>query len=311
MTNSTPGASGTFAFTPTVDGLYRFYTRAEDRAGNREAEPAVSDASTTVDRAAPTAFDMGTPANSFGYVRGIVTMALTTTPTDVDSGVASVRYQYAPTNTTTWTDACVATAAPWSCTWSTTSVVQRGYDLRATATDRAGNVRIAANAPRSAIVDNTRPVAQAVATANRQGGLAGRPEAGDSMTFTFSERVAPASVLAGWAGAATAVQLRIVNGSGGIDIAEVWNAAGTARLAVTNPVSLGGDYVTGAGATFNATMTQSNAAIGVTLGTFVTGTLRAGQVSGGTIIWTPDARVTDLAGNLVTATTASRAGPAF
>jgi chitinase len=310
-TNAAPGASGSFTFVPTIDGLYRFYTVAVDRAGNREAAPGIADASTTLDRAAPTAFQLQSPANSAGYVRATATMALTTAPTDADSGVASVRYQFAPTGTTTWTDACSATAAPWSCNWNTTVVVERSYSVRALATDRAGNTTVASNAPLTVIVDNTRPVAQAIAATNRTGGTAGRPEAGDSVTFTFSERVAPASVLTGWSGASTVVQLRFINGGGGIDRAEVWRADGTARLAVANPLTLNGDYVTGSGATFNATMVQSNATVVVTLGTLGTGSLRSGSVTGGTIVWTPGATLTDLAGNLVTTATPSRTGTAF
>jgi hypothetical protein len=83
------------------------------------------------------------------------------------------------------------------------------------------------------------------------------------------------------------------------------------RLAVANPLTLNGDYVTGSGATFNATMVQSNATVVVTLGTLGTGSLRSGSVTGGTIVWTPGATLTDLAGNLVTTATPSRTGTAF
>jgi hypothetical protein len=44
-----------------------------------------------------------------------------------------------------------------------------------------------------------------VQSANVAGGTAGKLEAGDTLTYTFSEPMLPASVLGGWAGAATPV----------------------------------------------------------------------------------------------------------
>src|SRR5439155_306701 len=53
-TDNTPGASGSFTYTATVDGSYDFYTRAFDKAGNYEAAPASADSSTLVDTRFPT-----------------------------------------------------------------------------------------------------------------------------------------------------------------------------------------------------------------------------------------------------------------
>src|SRR5207253_2620147 len=53
-TDASPGATGSFSFTATVDGSYDFYTRAVDKAGNYEAAPASADTSTLVDTQAPT-----------------------------------------------------------------------------------------------------------------------------------------------------------------------------------------------------------------------------------------------------------------
>ena len=59
------------------------------------------------------------------------------------------------------------------------------------------------------VVDNTAPTASTVQTANKAGGIAGRPEIGDTITFTFSEPIDPKSVLSGWTGAATSAVVRI------------------------------------------------------------------------------------------------------
>src|SRR5439155_1408230 len=52
-TDTSPGASGSFNYTATVDGSYDFYTRAIDKAGNYEAAPASADTTTLVDTQAP------------------------------------------------------------------------------------------------------------------------------------------------------------------------------------------------------------------------------------------------------------------
>jgi hypothetical protein len=101
-----------------------------------------------VDNTAPTVSVTG-PGSTLS---GVVTLA--TTATDADSGLASVRVQYAPTGTSTWTDVCTATASPWSCRWNTTTVAGGRYDLRATAVDNAGNSTTSALV-RGVTVDNT------------------------------------------------------------------------------------------------------------------------------------------------------------
>src|SRR5207237_9160973 len=53
-TDSTPGASGSFAYTASVDGSYDFYTRATDKAGNLEAAPAGPESTTLADTRART-----------------------------------------------------------------------------------------------------------------------------------------------------------------------------------------------------------------------------------------------------------------
>ena len=48
-----PVQDGTFTYTGTAQGAYRFHTIAVDRAGNREAAPASADVTTTLDTDAP------------------------------------------------------------------------------------------------------------------------------------------------------------------------------------------------------------------------------------------------------------------
>src|SRR5205814_7912826 len=81
-------------------------------------------------------------------VRGVV--ALTSNATDSGSGVATVTYQYSAANQNDWH----ATSA----LWNTTALADGLYDLRATATDNAGN-STTSTAVTNVRVDNTAPTA--------------------------------------------------------------------------------------------------------------------------------------------------------
>jgi hypothetical protein len=315
-TNTSGNGSGSFAYTVgSGDGAYAFYTVAVDRAGNREAAPAGADASTTVDTAAPSAFQMTDPGQ---YLRGSVALSPSGAPTDAGSGLASVAYQYRLNGSSAaWSPSCTATATTWSCNWNTATAAtpDGSYDLRAVATDRAGNTTVASNTPLSArVIDNAKPAAKSIASANVTGGVAGKAQPGDSLTFTYSETMSPGSILPGWNGTSTAVQVRITNGGlllGNSDTLTVWRSGGSARLALADPLALGGNYVPLlSNAVFNATMVQTGSSIKVTLGTLASGSV-SGPVTGGTLSWTPDANATDLANNRVTTTSVSARGPAF
>ena len=64
----------------------------------------------------------------------------------------------------------------------------------------------------SVTVDNTAPTATGLATGNAGGGNHGLAEAGDTITFTFSEQIDPHSIQAGWTGAATNVTVEFQDG---------------------------------------------------------------------------------------------------
>ncbi len=169
--------------------------------------------------------------------------------------------------------------------WDVTSIVQAhqsgantGFVVRDSIED-GGNLintyqsRENTNKPRILFAYGTDTVPYATDLQAVNGGtIAGRPDAGDTITYTYSEAIDPASVLAGWSGASTAVTLRITD-NGGSDLAvAVWNAANTAQLPL-GTFDLLGDYV-GANATFNATMVRTGTTIVVTLGTLTGGTVK-------------------------------------
>ncbi|HEY3491864.1 MAG TPA: hypothetical protein VGK43_02860 [Solirubrobacterales bacterium] len=182
------------------------------------------------------------------------------------------------------------------------------YSYSLTGKDLANNSRTQSGY--TVVVDNTAPTAADIQTANKTGGTAGRPELGDTVTFTFSEPIDPTSILANWDGAATSVVVRLTNATG--DPLTVFNAANTTQLPLGS-VNLGrNDYVS-ASATFGAsgtasTMVQSGNAITISLGTASAGPTTA--ASTGTMTWTPSASAYDRAGNAETTTARTETGTA-
>jgi hypothetical protein len=157
-------------------------------------------------------------------------------------------------------------------------------------------------------IDDTAPTAADIQTSNVAGGTAGKAETGDTVAFTFSEPVEPATVLAGWAGSATAVTLRLnqQNGTPG-DRLQVWDAANTTQLPF-GTIRLFGDYVAADVSFTGSTMAMSGSTITITLGTASGATSTFAGT--GTVSWGPTASITDRAGNACATTQASESGVA-
>jgi hypothetical protein len=122
------------------DGAHTFSVSATDASGNTDASPAIH--AWTIDATGPNV----SLADPGAYVRGTVTLNASAND-GTGSGVASMVIQRSPAGAGSWT----AVAA----SWDTASVADGSYDLRARATDNAGN---AANSPvRTVTVDNKAP----------------------------------------------------------------------------------------------------------------------------------------------------------
>ena len=400
-TSNTDPFSCAFNTTSVTDGVYDIRAVATDSAGNQTTST-VTDI--RVDNTVPTS-GMTNPGT---YLRG--TISLSGTGADAGSGLASLALQYKLTSDSTWIDHCTSASSPLTCPLDTTTLADGVYDFRAISTDNAGNINattytsrridntapaitavtiqksqlgtggyirqggsyyvyanvnesgsglssvtadtsgfdtgvtaaalaagswtvdgvsynrrtaqltangtVAAgsqafsvtatdlatnstNAPGSVTVDNTAPTATDVQTANVGGGIVGKPELGDTVTFTHSEPMEPNRILAGWTGASINVVVRINNTSP--DELEVYNSTnGTVTRLGT--VSLGrSDYV-GSNRTFGltgtaSTMVQSGSTITVTLGT-ASGTTTTAAATG-QMQWQIDGGEYDLAGNTV------------
>jgi hypothetical protein len=182
------------------------------------------------------------------------------------------------------------------------------YSYSLASKDLAGNSRTQSGY--TVIVDNTAPTAADIQTTNKTGNTAGKPELGDTVTFTFSEPIDPNSILANWTGEATSVVARLTNVTG--DPLTIYNAANTTQLPLGSVAMGRNDYVS-ANATFGAsgtasTMVLSGNAITITLGTASAGPTTA--ASTGSMIWTPSASAYDRAGNAETTTARTETGTA-
>ncbi len=206
-----------------------------------------------VDNTAPTAglTDPGSPLRQ--------TVTLNATGTDAGSGVLNVAIQRAPTGTSTWTTICTDATSPYSCSWNTTGVSDGGYDLRAVTTDNAGNATNSSTVS-NRVVDNTAPTATNVQT-GVTGTTPGQPQQGDTLVFTFSEQIAPGTIVAGWNGTGTQNVTVTMDTGNHLSI--------TGATLVNGFITLGGTgYIqNGKAVVFsNSTIAQSGTTVTLTLG---------------------------------------------
>ena len=314
------------SYTDLSDGAHSFDVRARDAAGNRSAAASFS---WTVDTNAPSV-SISFPTDGSAYNNGAFNKGCGTSSTgDVcgtaGSGAEDVRVSIRKGTGNYWDGTGFSSAtevlftasgtADWSYGFAAANFPSDdSYTLRAVVRDLAGNTRSAST---TFAIDRTAPSGLDVQTANASGGTAGRPEIGDTITFTYSERIDPNSVLAGWSGSATNVVVRINHRVNLLlvpetDILQVWNAANTAQLPL-GAVDLGGaDYVSADvafGATGTpATMIQNGSSITVTLGTPNTPGAVTTALLGGSMTWTPGSGARDLAGNNSLTSAATESG---
>jgi hypothetical protein len=144
------------------------------------------------------------------------------------------------------------------------------------------------------------PTATSIAAANKGGvgTTAGKLGSGDTITFTFSESIDPASILSGWSGASTAVRVRFADASSN-DTFTVQDSGGGTTVKL-GTVTTGGNYVT-ANANVTSTMARSpdGKSVVVTLGTPTS--VSAAAVGAKNMSWALVAGPKDLAGNALAA----------
>jgi len=198
----------------------------------------------------------------------------------------------------------------------------KSYSL--TSTDVAANTNTQTGY--TVTVDNTAPTSSDVQTANN-GTTVGRPQTGDTITFTFSEPIEPGSILSGWTGGSTDVVVRITDGGCILvlcsdDTLTVRNSANAANLPLGSVDLKRSDYRGGSllgtlspvdfgrstDAAPRSTMVMSGSTVTVTLGTPSVTTDTAG--GSGTMTWAPSAAPYDRAANAATTASVNESGGA-
>lgn len=279
-----------------IDGTYAFRAVATDLAGNSTTSVVVN---RTVDNTA-SSVAVDDPG---AVVAGTITVTAVANST---AGVTSVRIQRAPSGTSTWVDLCTDTAAPFSCSWDTTTVPDGLYDLRAVLVDGTGAALTSATVAGRRVDNN--PLRGVEVQTVSGGATPGRLDAGDRITFLYNDRVDLGTISAGWVGEALPVTLRLRDGRL-VGLGNTGDSLDVLRNKTSvnlGSVNLRGDYIKNRRtveltATLVATTTTVNG-VPATLVTLTVGEPQTGQVgwlrivtAPSTMLWTPSglARDTD------------------
>jgi chitinase len=263
--------------TQLPDGPYELRAVVTDLAGHTAQTAVIT---RTIDNSPP-ATTPSVPSSGSGNV------TMTATAQDTGSGIAYVAFE--ANYLGTWYEFCRDTSAPYTCSGDSAAVADGTYSIRVVVENNAGVKTISSAS--SITIDNA-PYGTDVQAGN--GGLnAGLLQSGDWVRLTWSEQIAPASVLSGWNGSSQAIRVQITD-FGTNDQMDFLDATGATRLNLVSTAAdlkLGGNYVTST-TTFNATMSQSGSSITVTLGAMTSGAVTTAVAS--TMTWLPSAGATDL-----------------
>jgi len=303
----TAGCSGAIAATTCTEnnvpvGRWQ-YTTQPVKAGWTGAESAKS--GTAEIAAAPTGVSC-TNCTTFGVTKYInnagklsvslqVTLAASSLSTDT---VHLTLTDSASTTVSATTQAATAGAGTVTFTGLNTSTLVDG-NITAAAWVTTNTSDSSANATTTLVRDTVAPTASDIFGTN--GGTANKIDTagGDTLVYSFSEPIDPASIQAGWSGASTTVNPSIVGG-------DTITAA-----AALGSVSTGGAGYVQAGFTVTCnttTMVMSGSTITLNLNNCLpSNKLKVGNATE-TFAWTPSASATDQAGNPMSTTARNEVG---
>jgi hypothetical protein len=172
-------------------------------------------------------------------------------------------------------------------------------------TDNAANVGSANGSVNVVIL--TAPAGVDIQTTNKAGGTIGKPEAGDVVAYTFSTAMAPASIMTGWTGASTSVDVTFGNNACGPGNDSLFvTLVGTTTPVNLGSVCLGSNYANGNNKTSTSTMVMSGNSVVITLGT-VSNSIKT-STTAFAMQWTPVGTATDVLGNPCSTTPATESG---
>jgi hypothetical protein len=156
-------------------------------------------------------------------------------------------------------------------------------------------------------VDNTVPVPVQWTAVNKAGGIAGRAEQGDVVTYTWNEPIDPESLIPGWnGGSPTVVTVRLSRGGGNTRF-RLRDAAGNTTLPF-GTVYLQRNYVNATTMFPNSTITMFGNTVTVVLGAPTTPGNLVTVTQTSTPTWTPNTSAYDAAGNAMSGATITLPG---
>lgn len=277
-TGTATGGNYTIATSGIGTGSRTITATATDAASNTSTGS--SGLTITVDTtapAAPSAPDLAVASDSGSSSSDNITNDTTPTFTGTAEAGASVKILDGATQIGT------GTATGGNYTITTSGIGTGSRTITATATDPAGNTSTGSTGL-TVTVDTTAPVLVSASSAN-VGATAGRMQATDTLTLTFSEALNPNSVPT----TATVTEQR--SGSSTLTIPGVISAASI------NNNYLGGNNSSGS-ATGTVVLSNGGKTITITLGTVTTtGSGVVTSTTGSTVSVEPAATITDIAGN--------------
>ena len=287
--------SCSWSTTAIADGTYDLRAVSIDAAGNTRTSTSVT--ARVVDNTAP-AVSVTAP----GPFRTSTTVSATASD---NVAVQSVAIQYSVAGAGSYTTICTDASSPYSCNWNASALADGAYDVRAIATDTAGNQTTSAVV--AAYVNNTGPTGTDVQGTN--GGVNDVLDTGDTVVFTYSTTMLPSSILAGWSGSSAPIKVRVAN-NGASDAMEFYDNANTTSLgllAAGTTLAINADFVTQA-SVFNATIVRSGANITVTIGSLVSGTINNTPKGKTPMVWQTSSQAQSTAGKPTLPTTVTESG---
>jgi hypothetical protein len=282
MAASYSGGNWTLAFPAAnlTDATYSVRVYATDNANNAQGTGTLSQF--TYDTAAPTSVAVTAPSAG-ATVSGT---GVTVTGTATDTTLSSIQLQYKLHTASTFTNIGSAGASsPASATWDVSGLTDGAYDVRAIASDAAGNqttsTTVAVN-----VANAAQPLSLSIANKGGAGTTAGKPEAGDTITVIFSTALQTATMCspASWASPAgdttshslTDVVVTYTKGTAGNNDSITFSSAtcstlrfGSIGLDAVNAFATGsgGLSFTGSTLAYSYSAATGNSAVTVTLGT--------------------------------------------
>lgn len=282
--------------TPTAgDGVYNLRAIATDAAGNSRTSATIG-----ARQVANTLVNTVSLEDPPAVLRGTVELAADANAT---LGVASVAIQVRRAGTSAWAAVCTDTSSPYTCDFATVAVPDGTYELRAVMTSNLGTSTTSAVLTR--VVDNAPVRGRDVQAVNTNS--AGRLVSGDQLVLTFTRPMNPATLIAGWTGAApAATTVRLVD-AGTSDRLELAPGLGTVVL---NANRIRKNKTTTFAATAVLTAdADGGSVVTITLGNIASGNGRQTGSVPATMSWTPSATARDLAGVPSSSAAVAETGP--